>query len=65
MVMVKRPRPAQPGLFDVPVLQRAVTALQAANALELLGILLTEALADRVDGAAAKPQEVGDDESHG
>jgi hypothetical protein len=44
-------RTRQPGLFDTPVLPMKLPALQRAKALVLLGALVTEAVAVRIEDA--------------
>lgn len=63
--MAKGVRLAQPGLFDPPARRVELTALQQTKAATLLGTLLMEALAGRIDAAVIQLQEAGDDEDHG
>ena len=63
--VMKRLKPGQPGLFDVPTMPVCLTALQHRKVLILLGTLLTEALAERIGCAVIQSQEADDDEDHG
>jgi hypothetical protein len=65
MAVTKRSRLEQRGLFDVLMRPVGLTGLQHSKALVLLGTLLTEALAGRIDDAVIPSQEAGDDEDHG
>jgi len=62
MMLERRTR--QPGLFDVPVLPPKLPALERAKALALLGTLLTEAIAARIENVMEQSLEVGDDADH-
>jgi hypothetical protein len=52
-------------LFDAPVLPMKLLALQRAKALALLGVLLTEAVAVRIEDAMVQSRDVGGDADHG
>ena len=58
-------RARQPGLFDAPVRPMELLALQRAKALALLGTLLMEAAAVRIEDAMVLSREAGDDADHG
>ena len=63
--VMKRLKPGQPGLFDVPMRPFCLTALQHSKVLILLETLLTEALAERIGCGMIHSQEAVDDEGHG
>jgi hypothetical protein len=62
---MKQPRTGRPSLFDLPALPIELPALQRAKALALLGTLLKEAIAARIEEVVVPSQEAVDDQDHG